>query len=242
MDVVWAKTAAVVFPVIAHKAIYNFTRPCWVRFCYPQRSVGSTPVHFHAPVWDVSTFSPQKQSIPTSPVNIPVTVQHVIHGVIYWAPIFVQYSVMITGVSTARCPIVTDAVHAWRASGVSTTEQDRPWRGDRSGAGWTLSADERAWGVLTNLSWCAGRVREGALINIYTAPLCWPVITLATARGAAAELCVVAGETITNEAMFTDTCEALAGKGVSSSLWLQTVGVIIAWITAEDKGPCEDRR
>lgn len=242
MDAVWEKIAAVVPPVIAHSAIYNFIGPCGVRFCYPQRSVGSTPVHFHTPIWNVSTFSPEKQSIPASPINIPVTVQHVIHGVIYRAPVFVQYSVMTTGVSTAHCPIVTDAVHAWRAIGVSTTEQDRLWRGDRSGAGWTLHADERAWGVLANLSWCAGRVPEGALINIYTAPLCWPVVTLATARGVAAELCVVAGETITNEAIFTDTSEALAGKGVSSFLWLQTVGVVIAWITVEDKGPCEDRR
>ena len=62
----------------------------------------------------------------------------------------------------------------------------------------------------------AGSLQEGALINVHTAFLWGPSVALVTTGGITAQLCVVTGEAVADEAVLTDTGHRLAEEGVVS--------------------------
>ena len=239
MDVICPAPAALADPGATDTALHNLTWLCGMRCCQPQRSMGSTTVFSQTPLWNMSTGVPQKQPIPALPVNVSVTVYVLRRCVICWPPVIIQSSVVLTGVNTAHSPIQTDAVHAWGTSSVSTAEADRVEGGAWSAAGQRLQAFKGAWSVSANLSWRTWWVWEGALVNVHTAPFCWPLIALAAARRVTTELYIVAGETIAYKAIATDTRkELVVDEGVASFSWLHADGVIMTQITTGDMCPC----
>lgn len=194
-------------------------------------------IRTYTPLWNVSTGLPQKQAIPALPVNMLVTMM--LSTVLFikrqslsstvWSQGSAQWAdtlLLMQSVPTGRSVFPNLNRTDWEEGPDLVLEE-----GSRRGAG--------AWRVMANLRGSAGWVWEGALVGVYKAPVWWPVMTLAPARRVNAELCIVAGEKFTCEAIFTDTREGLAGRGVSSLLWLKAGGFVMTWIRAGDKCPCE---
>jgi hypothetical protein len=70
-------------------------------------------------------------------------------------------------------------------------------------------AVEGSGGVLTDLRRAAGLVWEGTLVNVHTAQLRGPAVTLTTAGAFSAEVKVVAGDAVANEAILTGASDGL---------------------------------
>ena len=119
---------------------------------------------------------------------------------------------MITWICTARDPIDTDTVLTQRTKHITTGELN-----SGSGHGGRREALKGARCVHTDLrAMGAGSLRQGALINVHTAFLWGPSVALVTTGEITAQLCVVTGETVTDEAFLTDTGHRVAEEGVVS--------------------------